>query len=231
MPDTRTLIRASGLALAAAGALYMPLPFIPSWTRIEDIGTPTWQVVHHMATIHHFLLLFGLVGLFAAQLRRAGLLGIIAFVVTSLGSALVGGLGIVQLTILPVLAANPDVQPMLICTPFHTPVTAAAQGFITAACAGWNFDVLGIWVGVAWLSLLLGSIALGVSVARAGVLPRWTGWLLVLGWLYVGAGLLLALSEAIANLGLAVIGAAYAAAGAFLLSGHLGIDCAPPAAR
>lgn len=216
MPDARNLIRTSGLTLVAAGVLYLPLPFIPSWTRIEDIGTPIWQLVYHLATLHHFVLLFGLFGLFAAQAHRAGGLGLIAFIVTSLGNALVGGIGIVQLTILPVLAANPDVQAMLICTPFYAPATASAEGFIASACAAWNFDVLGSWAGASWLLLMVGSIALGVAIARAGVLPRWPGLLLVLGWLYVAGGLLFPLPDAIANLGLAVIGAGYAACGWFV---------------
>jgi hypothetical protein len=40
--------------------------------------------------------------------------------------------------------------------------------------------------------------------------------LLVLGWLYVAGGLLFPLPDAIANLGLAVIGAGYAACGWFV---------------
>jgi hypothetical protein len=219
MTDARVVIRSSGLMLAAAGVLYLPLPFLSGWTRIEDIGGSNWWVAYYLATIHHFFLLFGLFGLFIVQLRAAGLFGVIAFAVASLGNALVGGIGIVQITILPVFAANPDVQPMLICTPFYTPATAAAEGFIATACAAWNFDVLGMWVGAAWLSLLLGSIALGVAIARAGVLPRAAGLALVVGWLWSAAALFLPVPEYAANLGIAVVGAAYVACGSVICAG------------
>jgi hypothetical protein len=213
MTDARNLLRWSGLMLATAGALYVPLPFISDWTRIEDIGGSNWWAAYYMATIHHFLLLFGLFGLFIVQLRAAGRLGVIAFVTASLGNMLVGGVGIVQITILPMLAANPDVQPMLICTPFYTPATLAAEGFIASACAAWNFDVLGMWVDVSWLSLALGSIALGVAIARAGILPRTAGLALVFGWLWSAAGLLAPVPDNVANFGIAIVGAAYVVCG------------------
>src|SRR3970040_556615 len=205
MTDARSLVRASGLALAAAGILYVPLPFIPGWSALEDIGTTNWWIGYYMATIHHFVLLFGLFGLFVAQRVQAGMLGLIAFVLASLGNALVGGVGMIQTTILPVFAANPDAQGMLICTPFYMAATQAAQGFIDTACANWNFDVLATWVGVSWLTFLVGSILLGIAIARAAVVPRWSGLLVTAGWLYSGAGLLLPVTEAIGKLGISVV--------------------------
>jgi hypothetical protein len=218
MTDARNLVRASGLALAAAGILYVPLPFIPGWSALEDIGTTNWWIAYYMATIHHFVLLFGLFGLFVAQRVQAGMLGLIAFVLASLGNALVGGVGMIQTTILPVFAANPDAQGMLICTPFYMAATQAAQGFIDTACANWNFDVLATWVGVSWLTFLLGSILLGIAIARAAVVPRWSGLLVTAGWLYSGAGLLLPVPEAIGSLGLTVIGVGYLVCGVSLFA-------------
>jgi hypothetical protein len=218
MTDVRMLVRASGLMLAAAGILYVPMPFIPAWTELKDIGTTNWWIVYYMATIHHFILLFGLFGLFVAQRVQAGALGLIAFVLASLGNALVGGVGMIQTTILPVLAGNPDTEGMLICTPFYMAATQSAQGFIDAACASWNFDVLGAWVGISWLTFLLGSILLGIAIARAGVVPRWSGLLLTAGWLYSGAGLLFPIPESIGSFGLAAIGIAYLVCGASLVA-------------
>jgi hypothetical protein len=216
MTDVGKLVRLSGIPLAVAGLLYVPMPFIPGWTAMEDIGTTNWWIVYYMATIHHFLLLFGLFGLFVAQRVQAGSLGLIAFVLASLGNALVGGIGMIQTTILPVFAANPDAQGMLICTPFYMAATQAAQGFIDTACANWNFDVLATWLGVSWLTFLLGSILLGIAIARAGVVPRWSGLLVTAGWLYTGAGLLFPIPESIGGLGLTAIGLGYLVCGASL---------------
>jgi hypothetical protein len=210
------LLRASGLSAAIAGLLYLPLPLIPSWSALEDIGTGNWWLAYSLGTIHHFFLLFGLFGIFAAQLREAGWLGIIAFVLASLGNALVGGIGMIELTILPVLAASPDVQPMLICTPFHSPATRAAEGFIATACANWSFDVLAAWAGISRLALMLGSVLLGISIAFARVLPRSAGLLITLGWLCQAAGSFLPIPQAIGSLGLTVVGVGYVVCGSAL---------------
>jgi hypothetical protein len=218
MTNIRTLVRASALALAVAGILYVPLPFIPGWTALEDIGTRNWLVAYSMATIHHFFLLFGLFGLFVAQRVEAGLLGLAAFVSASLGNALVGGVGMIQITILPVFAANPDTQGMLICTPFYMAATQSAQGFIDAACANWDFDALAAWAGVAWLTFVAGSILLGIAIARAAVVARWSGLLVTAGWLYSGAANFLPVPALVGSLGFTMIGVGYLACGASLFA-------------
>lgn len=210
MTDSRILVRFGGLAMLAAGLLYLPLPFIGSWLSMADIGERNWWIARHLATIHHFVLLFGLFALFCAQLARAGWLGVIAFVLASTGNALVGGLGIVQTTILPALAANPGAESALDCTPFYRPATRAAEGFLATACEAWNFDVLDIWLGAAWSTLLLGGIALGVAVVKARVLPMLAGGLVSLGYLVLVAAIALPLPELAGVVALAIAGAGYA---------------------
>jgi len=80
--------------------------------------------------------------------------------------------------------------------------------------------VLAAWVGASRLTLLIGSIALGIAIARAAVLPRWTGVVLALGAAYQGTGWFLTIPEAIESLGLAAIGVAYAVCGAALFRGR-----------
>lgn len=210
MTDPRTLARLSGLAMLAAGLLYLPLPFIGSWRSMADIGGRNWWIVYHMATIHHFFLLFGLFGLFSVQLREAGRLGVVAFVLASLGNALVGGIGIVQTTVLPALAANAGAESSLDCTPFYRPATRAAEGFIATACSGWNFDVLGVWFAISWLTLLVGGIALGIATAMARVIPWPAGVLVALGYLVMLAGIAVPLPELAGSSAIAIAGIGYA---------------------
>ena len=213
MVNASGLVRASGISLAIAGLLYVPLPLIPSWSALEDIGAPGWRLTYNLVTIHHFFLLFGLFGVFVAQLREAGRLGLVGFVLASLGNVLVAGVGMIQLTMLPAFAANPDARSTLMCTPFYSPATLAAEGFIETACAAWNFDVLAAWVGVSWLALMTGSILLGIAIAVARVLPRSAGVLLILGWLYSAVAYFVPIPQAIASLGVGVVGLGYVVCG------------------
>lgn len=218
MADARNLIRLSGFALAIAGLVCVPIPFIPAWSSTQDVGTATWEIAYHLGGAHHLILLPGLAGLLAVHGGRAGPLLVTGFVLTMLGNALAAGMDIVHLTILPVLAASPETQGLLVCTPFHTPATRAAEGFIATACGSASFDVLANWLGAARITLLSGSIALGIAVARARVLPAWPGIALVAGAAYAGIAAVAPLPLAVANLGLAAIGAAYVAWGAALVT-------------
>jgi hypothetical protein len=202
--------------------MVVPLPLVEGWIGIANIGRPAWQAVYHAATIHHVVLPFGLVAIFAAQLGAAGRLGVAAFALAALGNALVGGIGIVQVTVLPALAAHPDGQGALDCLPFYLPATQSAAGFLDAACASWRFGVLDTWFVVAWLTLSTGALLLGAAIVVARVLPRPSGVLIVLGHLALVVGALLGRPEAVGVYGLAIAGAGYAWSGWALARGAHG---------
>ena len=211
MTDGRQLIRLAGAALLVASLLYLPLPFIDSWRGIPDIGGRNWWIAYLMATIHHFFLMFGLFGILAAQLERAGRFGVAAFVIAALGNAMVAGIGIVQTTVLPALASHADAASGLICTPFYPPATRSAQGFIASACVDWHFDALYAWVEASWLTLIAGAIAIGGSVVSAGVLPRAAGALVALGYAATLAALVWPrLPYVIENSGIVIAGIGWA---------------------
>jgi hypothetical protein len=202
--------RSGGALLALAGFMYLPIPLFDAWRGINDIGGDSWWIVYTIATTHHFCLLFGLFTVFAGQFEKAGLLGVVAFVVASLGNALVGGVGLIQMTILPALFGNPETRAMLVCTPFYPPATEAAAGFIESACEAWDFRLLFAIVTASWLTLIAGSVLLGVSIALARVLPVVGGLLIVAGWLVNFASLLLPAPELAANAAYLLIGLGYA---------------------
>jgi len=217
MNDGGRLIRLSGVALVVAGLLYLPL-LLDGWRSVVDVGTGRWQLVTTAATVHHFILLFGLVGILAAQLRRGGVLGSLGFVVASLGNALVAGVGLVEITILPALAANPAADAALICTPFFPAATRSGQAFTELACTDWAFGPLAGWVGAGWLTLIAGSILLGLAIARAGVLPPAVGLVLAGGWLAELAGVFVPLPVLVENVAYLAIAGAYVWCGAILVA-------------
>lgn len=216
MSDARPLVRLGGVAFAAAGVLYLPL-LLGEWRGVEDIGTSRWWLVYGAATTSHFFLQFGLFGLLAAQLRNGGVFAIVAFVVASVGNAICGGIGIVQLTLLPALSAHPVAHEGLICTPFYPPATRSAAAFIDQACQSWAFGSLEAWLTGGALALTAGSIALGISIVRAQVLPRISGVALSVGWTAQLAGLAVALPYTVSAIVYATIAAAYVWIGAALI--------------
>lgn len=217
MTDARRLIRLSGLTLVAAGALLLPL-VISGPSSIADVGTGRWRLVQNAAFLHHLLLLFGLFGLLAAQLRQAGVLGLFAFLVTSLGNAIDGGVRLIQLTALSALAGHPAADDALICTPFFPPATRSAAQFIARACESWDFGMLSAWFAAGRLSLMGGAVLLGVAIARAGVLPRAAGAFLALGSLVGLIDFFAALPSLVDSVANASIGAGYLWCGAALFA-------------
>jgi hypothetical protein len=217
MKKSDNLIRSSGCGLVAAGLLYLPLSMLDGWSSIADIGTSRWWFVQSAATLHHVFLLFGLIGLFVAAVRRPGLSGASAFVTASAGNGLVIGVGAVQLTVLPALAAHPDAASGLDCSPFYSPATEAAAAFISAACEPWHFGALEAWVGIAWLLFAIGSIWLAVEIVRGRLVQKWAGLLLGAAWATQLLGIAVPLPNAVSRGAFLAISIALIACGTALL--------------
>lgn len=217
MNDPARLIRLSGVALVLAGLLYLP-QLLDGWRSVIDVGSGRWRLVTTAETVHHLIMLFGLVGLLAAQLRRGGALGTIAFVVASLGHAVVAGIRLVEVTVLPALAANPAADAALICTPFFPPATRSGQTFTELACSDWGFGALAGWTGAGTATLIGGSLLLGLAIARAGVLPPAAGITLSAGWLLELVGQFVPLPVALENVAYLAIAGAYIWCGAILFA-------------
>jgi hypothetical protein len=210
------LMRGGGAALVLAGALHVPL-LLNGWRGMEDIGSSIWTLAYASAAGHHVMLLFGLFALFGYQLRSAPRIGPPAFVGASLGNAVVGGIGFVQLSILPALKSNPAAEASLICLPFYRPATRSAAGFIEQACRDWDFDVLTNLTVGGWAMFGIGSFAIGLTLLLTKPLPRAIGGLLIVGWLALTAGSLLPLPLWILDSSYAAIAIAYIGAGTLIM--------------
>ena len=160
---TQNLIRWSGLALLAAGILDLAGVFHPPDT-VEGVMSPAWAPVHYVYAVQSVLLVFGLIGLYAYQAEKGGRLALIAFVLASAGNAMGPGLALVEAGLWPTLAANPATQSL----------ANLQQG-----------GTFGIVLLVSGVVALVGFILFGIAIMRAGVLPRWAGLSILLGWVLV----------------------------------------------
>jgi hypothetical protein len=120
-----------------------------------------------------------------------------------------------------------------LCITFHDSAGAVAYAYsyvfftstvVYALIAGTpNYKdmtkVFGAWMTVHGLIMLAGGLAFGLAVARAGVLPRWTGIVLMAGVILVVAGT--GLPNLARTVAAAVPDAAFIGMGLALLRGRL----------
>jgi hypothetical protein len=158
------LIRWSGLALLLAGLLVaIPILFHPSDADPQAVLNSIWVPVHSLFVSGAVLMLFGLIGFYASQIERAGGLGLIGFILTFIGNALIVFVLALEAFVIPVIAANAAGQALL--DPAG-PLFGGLLGLVLLLMAG---------------IFALGTILLGIATFRAGMLPRWAGVLLAVG--------------------------------------------------
>jgi hypothetical protein len=145
-----------GLASAAAGILLLV-------GHLLDLGgDPEYGTVLGSSSVlaAHVVLVFALVGLYAAQAERSGLLGSLGMVLSVVGTILVSGVVLVEI--------------------------AGASGAEVEDVLGAGLSAALVLLG--GLAFLIGLILFGVATMRAGVFPRWAGLLLIVGDVVFGAG-------------------------------------------
>jgi hypothetical protein len=162
--STAKLIRWSGLSLmlggiiGAVGLLIHP----PADTAVYALY-PLWVPAHLLAGIASLLIALGLVGLYARQLEKVGLAGLIGFVLTFVGITLGGGVAIfIDVVVFPFSAARG-------LDWLNTP-----NGALRTSSA------FQLTAGLGALSLLLGLLLFAIATLRARLLPRWGAWLVIL---------------------------------------------------
>jgi hypothetical protein len=102
-------------------------------------------------------MLFSLVGLYARQVEKTGWLGLVGFLLALMGTAFAGTIFFISSTIPPLVATGPPAIFAQVMTPPAFAVPVLVVGFI------------------------LGYILFGVATMRAGIFPRWSGLLLIIG--------------------------------------------------
>jgi len=195
------LTRWSGLALMLAGVfIAIPTLFHPSDADPRAFQSAAWVPVHALLIVGAIISLFGLIGLYRVQAERTGALGLAGFVFSVFGTALVVAALVVDAFVLPVLAADPAGRALL--DPAG-PLFGGALGLVFLLMA---------------VTFALGSMMLGFATARAGVLPRWSGALILVGGPLLGFTPPLPTSAGMA--GALLLGAGYLWAGYAIWAGQ-----------
>ena len=164
------LIRWAGLPAMAAGILYVGIQAIHPLDVFSSVTTARWAVTHYLGVGMDLLAIFGITGIYARQVEKAGWLGLAGYVLFSLFWALSLAFHFLEAFISPVLASESPkfVQGLL--------------GVVNGAPSDVNLGALpAIYALTGIAGYVLGGLLFGIATFRAGILPRWAGGLLALG--------------------------------------------------
>lgn len=151
------LFELSALALLIALPLQIAgFALHPAGEEVKHVLQATYGPAHLVLFVSWVLALLGLPGLYAWQARRAGTLGLISFVLLMVTAAYHLYLLLYEAFATTELASNPATQGLIADGPMAHGVKSLAQ--------------------IA-TPLILAFPLFGIATLRAGVFPRWCGWL------------------------------------------------------
>jgi hypothetical protein len=184
------LIRASGIATIVGGVFFALFPLLHPDHTEAGFTSWAWVPIHLMPNIGAILVLFGLVGLLARQLERAGWLGLIGFLVAFIGTASFVMGTMIEAFMIPFMGLqNPAFEegppPPGIGEAFMVITTLFAVGYLILGLATYRARVLPSSVGAL---LVIGALAMMFAEQLAMVIGAGDA-LWVLGPVLLGAGL------------------------------------------
>jgi hypothetical protein len=153
-----SLVRWSGLSAILGGVLF-PLAAIlhPNGEDLSAVLMPTWVPAHLLGLASVMFLHLGLVGLHTRQAEEAGWLGLIGFVLAFIGGTFAVAIQYLTSTTIPLVAA----QAPALFDQAMTPPAFAPPLFV--------------------LGFVFGHVLFALASIRAGILPRWSGILVMIG--------------------------------------------------
>jgi len=154
-------IRISGILLLVSGLLVaISWSFHPLSPDHHAMQSTRWLIVHGLAGIGLVLSVPGLMGLYSQLADKGGVLGLIGFILTVIGAALLAGMILfIEVATLPLIATLPDAEELLNTMP-------------PAFMAVFAMTIL---------TFILGFILLGIVTLRSTILPRPASLLLLIG--------------------------------------------------
>lgn len=194
---TTTLTRAAGLAAVASGTLFIAVQVKHPEITIDVVQTTQWTVRQGMKVAMATFALAGIAGMYLRQVRQTGILGLVGYLLFSLGYLAMLCVEVIAMTVIPAIAqSSPE---------YVDGVVAVATNSTSTADLG-LFGRLNMVVGAGYI---LGGLVFGIALFRAGILARWAAALLAVAAVTTLAPLLVPMANqrlfAVPN-GIAMIG-------------------------
>ncbi len=169
------LTRAAAVAAVAAGTVFIAVQVRHPHLDATTIQTTEMAVRGTAKVVMAVLALVGISGMYLSQVRRNGVLGLVGYLVFSVGYLLTMGTAYVAAFVMPHVAA--------LAPGYADDVIAATTNGSPTGDIGAMATVAHLQ-GFAWLG---GGVLFGIALFRAGVLARWASVLLAVGGLVTAA--------------------------------------------
>jgi hypothetical protein len=160
------LIKTAGAAAAVAGAIFIAVQIKHPATDTFTTETSQWVARECAKIVMAVLAMAGITGMYLRQYRKAGLLGLVGYLVFAAGYLAMFSVEVIAAVVLPNLVHT---EPG-----FVNDVVAAANG------GSPNGDIGGLQIlfGLMGAGIILGGLVFGIAMFRSRVLARWAAALL-----------------------------------------------------
>lgn len=160
------LIRAAGLSAAAAGAIFIGVQIGHPPMQLASVDGADWVLRGAAKALMCGLVLAGITGLYARQVRQTGLLGLIGYLTFAAAYLLMLPVEVIAAFALPSLTGT--------APGFVTDVIVTAYGGSPTGDIG----LLPAYLAVVGLLFTAGGLLFGIALFRAGIVARWAAALL-----------------------------------------------------
>jgi hypothetical protein len=164
-----TLSRSAGVAAAAAGLIFIGVQFHHPPLDVSSVDTTEWAVRNTLKVVMAALALAGITGMYLRQVAKTGVLGLLGYVLFSIGYLVIMSVAFIAAYVLPSLA---DSAPGYV-----NDVLAVADG----GTATGDIGLMQLAFRVEGFGYLVGGLIFGIALYRARVLARWAAVLLAIG--------------------------------------------------
>jgi hypothetical protein len=173
------LIHWTGVSAIVAGLIFAGIQPIHPPDVLASVTTGAWAIITPLKTAMCLLFLLSWTGLYARQVKEAGLLGLTGFLLLSLSWALQTAFVFAEAFLMPLLATT---APQFV---------EGYLGIATGHASEVNLGALPALYTLVGISYLLGGLLFGLATLRAGILPRWAAGLLAVASALTAAAALL----------------------------------------
>jgi len=172
MTNTSTrFTRAAGICAALAGLIFIAVQIQHPPMDVASVTTNDWLVRSIAKVVMAALALVGITGMYLRQARQTRVLGLVGYLVFSVGYLLMLSTEVIAAFVLPGMAhSRPG---------YVNNVVIAAFGYTPTHSIG-GMETLFVAAGLAYI---VGGLLFGIALFRAGVVARWAAALLAVSTL------------------------------------------------
>jgi hypothetical protein len=167
---TTTLTRAAGVAAVVGALLYLGVQIKHPNLDLALVTTTEWKVRQTMKVLFASLSLAGITGMYLRQVTRTGVLGLLGYLVFSVGFLAMLAVEVIGLVVVPAIApTSPG---------YVSDILAVA---VPGGHATGDLGLIQPLISLMGIGFLGGSVLFGIALFRANVLARWAAALLAVG--------------------------------------------------